>query len=333
MISRAAALGLGLALGLVGVQPAGASPGSIETTTTAALIQLGGPPLASGRSSGQVNIPLERASGGDTPVLSLQSGGGMVRLMLDTGASTTLVSPELVRRLNLESQLVDPKTFALAGAGEACPDLKPQRVKLPELVIASDGERLQLSGMEALVLPVAGLPPGVDGVLGAPQLRQQPLWIDPHGQRLSLGPLALADAERFRRGDHAGDVTTLPLVWRQGVPLLPLGTPAGSALALADTGAEGLFITTALAARLQPLAAARALRLAGFCGEQRARRQPLSGLALPGGDPGQPVEAIVTANPIFASLRVEAIVGQELLRRRAQLWRLDAVPATLSLWP
>ncbi len=341
MSRQAAALVLAHGLAVAGLQLAGpalsstaaSTPASTPATTTAALIQLGGPPLAPGRSRGQVSIPLERATGGDTPVLSLQSGGGPVRLLLDTGASSTLVTPELVRRLDLESRVVDPKAFALAGAGEACPDLKPRRVKLPELVLAAAGERLQLSGMEALVLPVAGLPPGVDGVLGAPQLRQQPLWIDPHGQRLSLGPLALADAGRFRRGDHAEASTTLHLVWREGVPLLPLSTPAGLALALADTGAEGLFITAGLAARLRPLAPASALRLTGFCGEQSARRQAVSGLALPGGDPGQPVDAIVTANPIFESLRVEVIVGQELLRHRAQLWRLDAVPATLRLWP
>ncbi|CAK6696853.1 hypothetical protein BBFGKLBO_02135 [Synechococcus sp. CBW1107] len=330
---RAAALGLALGLELVGLQPAAASPVSMAPCAAAALIQLGGPPLDSGRISGQVNVPLERASGGDTPVLSLRSEGGPVRLLLDTGASTTLVSPELMRRLKLVGRPVDPKSFTLAGAGEGCPDLKPGRVKLPELMLAAGGERLRLSGLEALVLPVAGLPPGIDGVLGAPQLRQQPLWIDPHGQRLSIGALALADAGRFRRSASAGTAASLPLVWREGVPLLPLATPLGTDLALADTGAEGLFITAGLAARLQPLAPARALRLAGFCGEQSARLQRLSGLALPGGDPGRPVEAIVTANPIFTSLGVKAIVGQELLRRRAQLWRLDAVPATLTLWP
>lgn len=164
MSRQAAALALAHGLAMAGLQLAGpalsSTAATTPSTTTAALIQLGGPPLAPGRSRGQVSIPLERATGGDTPVLSLQSRGGPVRLLLDTGASTTLVTPELVRRLDLESRVVDPKAFALAGAGEACPDLKPRRVKLPELVLAAAGERLQLSGMEALVLPVAGLPRG-----------------------------------------------------------------------------------------------------------------------------------------------------------------------------
>jgi hypothetical protein len=44
------------------------------------------------------------------------------------------------------------------------------------------------------------------------------------------------------------------------------------------------------------------------------------------------VEAILTENPIFTELGVEAIVGQELLRQRRQLWRLDSQPPMLTLW-
>ena len=43
-------------------------------------------------------------------------------------------------------------------------------------------------------------------------------------------------------------------------------------------------------------------------------------------------EGLVTANPIFQELGVEAIVGQELLRQRIQLWRLDRPDALLDLW-
>ena len=111
----------------------------------------------------------------------------------------------------------------------------------------------------------------------------------------------------------------------------PAGSTASTTPALADTAAEGLFVTPALAASLPALAPARPLQVAGACGLQPARRTLVLGPHLPGLAPGTPVQAIVTANPVFRALGVEAIVGQELLRSHRQLWRLDISPPTLTL--
>jgi hypothetical protein len=184
---------------------------------------------------------------------------------------------------------------------------------------------LLLRGLEALVLPVAALPPGVDGVLGAPTLRRLPVRIDPRHARVDLGAAALGPSEdgppRLR----------LPLRWQRGVPVLELDTPEGPVAALADTGAEGLFVTARLAAALPAVGPNRPLRVAGFCGEQPATWRAVIGPHLGGAAARNPVQAIVTANPVFGALGVEAIVGQELLRHRRQLWRLDARPPTLGL--
>jgi hypothetical protein len=178
--------------------------------------------------------------------------------------------------------------------------------------------------MEALMLPVAALPAGVDGVLGVPSLRLLPVAVDPLAQRLSLGPGALRPQPR----------QTLPLRWHRGVPLLSLITVAGRVEALADTGAEGLFLSPALAARLHPLNQAESLAMVGFCGTQTVRRQTFAGVAfaLEPAALEQPREGIITENPIFSQLGVEAIVGQELLRQRPQLWRLDLQEPRLELW-
>ena len=91
--------------------------------------------------------------------------------------------------------------------------------------------------------------------------------------------------------------------------------------------------------------------MVGFCGTQTVQRQtfvglafapPLSGTQAPLGpgqpdalDPAaleQPREGIITQNPIFSQLGVAAIVGQELLRQRPQLWRLDLKEPRLELW-
>jgi hypothetical protein len=103
--------------------------------------------------------------------------------------------------------------------------------------------------------------------------------------------------------------------------------------ALIDTGAEGLFLTPELGALLRPLGTGQAARLVGVCGQQQVRRQRLMGIGIdPQSPPMQTHEAILTTNPVFALLGVEAIVGQELLRIRGQLWRLDTDPPRLELW-
>lgn len=325
----------------------------------AALIQVRGQPLDGGSASGSAEVPLERAAGGDTPVLSLATARGQLRLLLDTGATSTMVTPELVRRLGLNSRELPPAAFELAGGGNGCSGLRPRRSRLPDLELVSNpgSGRLRIRGVEALVLPAAALPPGVDGVLGAPTLRQQPIWIDPLGQRLAVGAAALrlaagdpaaaagrqlARAAGLRSGlSTATGAERLQLRWRQGVPLVGLRTPIGLVPALADTGAEGLFLSTDLAGRLPLQGSGRPLRLVGFCGDQPVEQNALTGLGLSGLARGaqagvlplsqQPHAVIITANPIFKVLGVEAIVGQELLRQRRQLWRLDLEPPNLEL--
>jgi hypothetical protein len=333
-----------------------------------ALILLKGRPLAGGRLVGSAGLPLVRAAGGDTPVLELRLAAPRplagppvsapavaapavataspaaeseapaaeaqptptIRLLLDTGASTNLVTPQLVQRLGLASEAVAPGSLDLAGGGQDCAGLTPRRTRLPDLVLGP-GNALQLTGAEALVLPVPALPEGVDGVLGAPSLRLLPIRIDPAAGRLTWGPAALmlpvpAGARR------------VALRWRHGVPLLTLGGGSGAVAALADTGAEGLFLAPPLASRLRPQGVTQPLRLVGFCGEQRVWRQRFGGLGQ-GAGPGAwglhrqlTVEGIVTDNPIFRQLGIEAIVGQELLRHQGQLWRLDAPSPHLLLW-
>jgi predicted aspartyl protease len=324
----------------------------VSARTLAALIQVQGQPLAGGRVSGSAVVPLERARGGDTPVLTFATDLGPVRLLLDTGATSSMVRPELAVRLGLRAIPLAPGDFRLAGGGADCQSLQPQRLLLPPLRLGG----LRLAGMEALMLPVAALPAGVDGVLGVPSLRLLPVAVDPLAQRLSLGPAALRPQPR----------QTLPLRWFRGVPLVGLITLAGRVEALADTGAEGLFLSPALAARLHPLNHAETLEMVGFCGRQTVRRQTFVGLAFAPpvspiqGPPAlgtpvaqeprpqeprareqavqgsaaleQPREGIITENPIFKQLGVAAIVGQELLRQRPQLWRLDLKEPRLELW-
>jgi hypothetical protein len=188
--------------------------------------------------------------------------------------------------------------------------------------------------VQAFVLPVVALPQGIDGVLGAATLKQVPFGVDPHLGRVFFGGPALQWRMRM---PPRPDV--ISLFWRRGVPLGGIRVRSGSDRqimqrdALIDTGAEGLFLTPELGALLRPLGTGQAARLVGVCGQQQVWRQRLMGIGIgPQSPPMQTHEAILTTNPVFALLGVEAIVGQELLRIRGQLWRLDTDPPRLELW-
>ncbi|MFM7315150.1 MAG: retropepsin-like aspartic protease [Cyanobium sp.] len=332
-----------------------------------ALIQVRGQPLAAGTLSGGTVVPLERAAGGDTPVLTLAGPHGVLRLLLDTGASSSMVTPQAAARLGLMGRPLAGEELALAGGGNGCDSLRPGRTRLPLLTMAGSAsdERLEIRGLDALILPAGALPAGIDGVLGAPSLRQSPVWIDPVRGSIAFGGAALRAADRSQPRRHptngSGDpptgtdpiataadagktgsfppraAQTVPLEWRKGVPVLRLNLPGRAVQALADTGAEGLFVSGTLAAMLPGQGEELSLRLVGFCGEQSVTQRPVTGLSLTDSDKdpqqktAKPQQVIVTSNPIFAALGVEAIVGQELLRSRIQLWRLELDPPLLEL--
>ncbi|MFM7229630.1 MAG: aspartyl protease family protein [Cyanobacteriota bacterium] len=289
----------------------------------AALVQLEGMRLPEPRVRGAANVPYDRPADGDTPIVSLTTpDGAVLRLLLDSGASVSLVTERLVQRLGLPVSPLPPGALRLAGAGAGCQDLRPGRVQLPQLTVGG----MQIDGLEALVMPALGIPPGSDGVLGAPLFRQLPLLVDPVGRRLRLGP------DLDRAGVAPAGATRLPLRWRHAVPLLELQDSRGTqGSALLDTGAEGLFVSRNLAARLRPQGPVQALRIAGFCGDESALQMDLEGLQLAGTPVGKR-SMIVTDSGILAALEVEAVVGQPLLRDRRQLWLLNREQPVLLLW-
>ncbi len=326
----------GLALVGVGRPLSAAGHGAGGPWRGKALIQTRGPSLRAGSAQGGSRVDLERADGGDTPVLSFASPAGPVRLLLDTGAASTMVTPAAAQRLGLSQRPLAPERFSLAGGGVACSSLSLFSVGLPPLQLPGEPGHpgFRLVGTEALVIPGVALPPGVDGVLGAPALRQAPVVVDPLRTIVALGPAALRWRQTMASTPH-----NVPLAWRRGVPLLPLrlrpaaGGRPRTQLALADTGAEGVFLSAALAEQLTPLLPDQPARLVGVCGLQEVRRQRLFGLALGAeAPPIQSVEAIILTNPVFPLLGVDAIVGQEMLRDYRQLWRLDLSPPRLELW-
>lgn len=288
----------------------------------AALVQLQGEEPKSPRFQGAADVPYQIPGDGLTPIVQLRTASGeQLRLLIDTGASRSMVSQALADRLQLQTTPLAASAFELAGAGDDCPSDPPQRAELPRLMLGD----LQIEGLEVLVMPRLGVPPGSDGVLGASALRSMPLLIDPSRQRLQIG------AHLPAAGVPSG-ASRLTMFWRDHVPLLQAHDPAGQRFdALIDTGAEAVFVSHSLASLLQPQGDARPVRITGFCGEELALEQKMAGLTM-GGISLSESAVIQTRNRILNDLAVEAIIGQPFLKGHRQLWMLNASPPRLIMW-
>ena len=288
----------------------------------AALVQLQGAPPPQPVMEGSSRTVYTTPSDGDTPVLLLKTSGGLpVRLLIDTGASRSMVSQELVQRLQLKTKALPSGNFALAGAGSDCPTDPPRQAVLPMLRL---GE-LKIRELAVLGMPKLGVPPGTDGVLGASALRQLPLLIDPKQKQLRFD-------QQLTPQSAPADAVRSPLRWRDHVPLLQVSDQNGDeASALLDTGAEAVFISVSLAQRLSPQSPPSGVEIQGFCGSEYAIERIFSGLSI-GNLSLEKSPAIVTRNRILKDLNVEAIIGQPLLKKRRQLWFLNRPDPLLLLW-
>ena len=288
----------------------------------AALVQLQGAPPPQPVMEGSSRTVYTTPSDGDTPVLLLKTSGGLpVRLLIDTGASRSMVSQELVQRLQLKTMALPSGNFALAGAGSDCPTDPPRQAMLPMLRL---GE-LKIRELAVLVMPKLGVPPGTDGVLGASALRQLPLLIDPKQKQLRFD-------QQLTLQSAPADAVRIPLRWRDHVPLLHVSDQNGDETsALLDTGAEAVFIGVSLAQRLSPQSPPSGVEIQGFCGSEFAIERTFSGLSVGNLSLGKS-PAIVTRNRILKDLNVEAIIGQPLLKKRRQLWLLNRPAPLVLLW-
>lgn len=166
-------------------------------------------------------------------VESVQADGVTRRFLVDTGSSTTYVSPEVARKLTVKTKDA-PATVRIESVhGEV--------VTLPRAVL----RRLQVGTAVFEHVPVAlydfaelsehlGLK--VDGLLGFPLFRDRLLTLDYAQARLLLAPLSAGAAHPPR--DRPGH-STLTFSNEQGVPFIPVQLGNESFVVLIDTGSDG----------------------------------------------------------------------------------------------
>jgi hypothetical protein len=190
--------------------------------------------VAAGAASAQpdelASAPLHRLPTGDLGALvavDAQLRGTPLRCLIDSGASSAVISPRVARELRLE--VIDRRRVATAGGV-----MQLERVALPGLEIGA----LRLAADSALVLDLgaqlgdAGA--GIDGLIGAPSLRERITRFDLAGGRVSW----------HARAEARGAVW--PLRWDQGLPVVNLALgDREDATFLFDTGNAGALVVFA----------------------------------------------------------------------------------------
>ncbi len=233
--------------------------------------------------------------------------------LVDTGASTTLLSKSLVSRLNLQGQSIPGDRLSSAVAGTDCPSMDAHLHRLPPMTLGN----LRVQDLQGLTFVNTEIPHGLSGVLGMNLLSAFDLRVYPQTRQIALTPpTALPDQQRSQ---------AIPLQNRLGVMLASVRVnQRGPFTFLLDTGAESTFISPIVAAVTQGNQLPRqAVRVKGFCGLEPAYRVSMPDLQI-GHHQVQNVDTIVLDSSVIKTLQVDGILGQNVLSQFVQHWRFSS---------
>jgi hypothetical protein len=188
------------------------------------------PALRSTQARELAATDLHRLPTGDLGALvaiDTRLGGTPWRCLIDSGASSAVVSPRVAREQRLE--VIDRRRVATAGGV-----MQLERVALPPVEVGA----LRLAADSALVLDLgaqlADAGAGIDGLIGAPALRE----------RITRFDLAAGRVSWLARAEPGGAVW--PMRWDAVLPVVHLALgERESAPFLFDTGNAGALVVFA----------------------------------------------------------------------------------------
>jgi predicted aspartyl protease len=162
------------------------------------------------------------------------NGQGPFRLVVDTGASHTTISPELATTLGLP--ILPGSTVILNGVtgAEEVPTVTIDRLHAGDLVIEN-------ARAPVVTTDIMG---GADGILGVAGLKRERITVDFREDRLSI--------HRSRGKPNVGDMLRIPAVRVDGGLIMVIARVGGvRTRAIIDTGAERSLGNIALRTALQ----------------------------------------------------------------------------------
>lgn len=255
----------------------------------------------------QAAVPLMLRHTGDVGALTLIDAtlhGRPWRAMLDTGASSAVVSPLLARELGLA--LIDRVRVATLGGVQ-----RADRVRISEFhlgdIRAPDGTALVLD-LASLLGPALE---GVDGLIGMPALRGTACLFDFAQRRLQIGAEVLSALK---------DMPGQPLRFESGLPVIDLRLGGREPVPfLFDTGNAGALVVfehhaRRLLAQAPPLPQTTVRELGGAVTAQYALIERIDGPGFTAHDVPTAFEAGTRARRGGHFDRLAGSVGSALFR-------------------
>jgi predicted aspartyl protease len=301
---------LGLALGETLGPEAVAKPSTPDPSRNHAIVQLQGLAVPKPQVQGAGTLPLKPLE--QTQVYTVQGSLGSLpgRFLIDTGASTTMIAPDVAQKLQLSGKAIPSKQLSSAVAGNECATMDATLHSLPLLRLGP----VEIQNASGLRFEKTVMPEGLTGVVGTDILSQLDLQIKPQSQTLLLSPPTILPVSNV--------TTAIPLQRKLGVFLAKLILNGqGPFIMLLDTAADSTFISQSLARRLQLNPQTfKPMQILGFCGLEPAQRSQLASVKLQQYEQRN-MEVIVATSAVLKQLGIDGILGQNFLNRYQQYWR------------
>ena len=195
-------------------------------------------------------LPTTRDHIGRVVVAATVNGKGPFRFIVDTGATHSTVTPDLVRALGLKpTELPSVVLNGITGTAQVSA-VTLDKLETGDLVV--DGLHAPVVGSEVMI--------GADGILGAEGLTEKSLSVDFLRNRVEISGSVKSEVRAEALKLHATRVA-------HGLMILPLRVGRVHAFAIIDTGAErtlgNLALRDALNERRRPGTAAQVTSVYG----------------------------------------------------------------------
>lgn len=244
-----------------------------------------------------------------------------MQLVVDTGASNSVISERIAETLQLPSTSVPRERIESFVVGEHCADQQLNLYRLPPITAG----QAQVTGIAALGLPFRTNPTGTPGVLGMDFLSAFDVTLDGKSGELGL------------RSPTRPDPNAIQLTGQVGLMIADVSiNSSGSFPFMLDTGAALTVLSQDLANQIDlDLSQAMPIDVIGFCGTEQGQYLRLSQVALDQHVVDE-LDVIILDNPLLSALNIDGILGQNFLSRYHQHWRFgepdeQGFPASGSL--